>query len=297
MNKNSKQVEKFLAQYTFKSQIDFEMISSFCLQKLELKIKAPKVLDAINGLDAATFSSWYSKGFAQGDIVRWGDNLAVLHSSSLTGCTISYYINANKELTKSDKISAKIGEIQHVSPEEYQILVHCLLENGLEVSRVCLLVTEKYIPSSNKLVKFWNDKVTGFGVVRDISPEGVVLMYCYITLAGEVHYSMHDTLGKIDDYQFEEMTLGYRRKLERELNKCGKSWNDHRKRIEPVDLRLKTGKNYFYITDLLKVVQTEDNGKATANYRYLCGNYFQSREEAQKCAEEWAEIRRDELAK
>lgn len=296
MSKNYQQVRNFLVGRAFKSQITYEMIAAFCSQHLNLTLNTPRTFDKTDGIDTETFLEWYANGFAQGDIIKWGDKLAVLGNSSPSAACICCYLESDGTIVKDVSIKISISDIKHTTEDERLTMSRQLLKEGLEIDLQYLTISKKRMPRSGEQVKFSDGITTGYGVLRNIEKDGTVVMYCYFTTAGKLDYSMHGKLGRVEFLQFEPMTIGYRRRLEKELNKHGKSWNEKRCRIEPTNYKLKLGKFYWYVTDLLRVVRAVDNGKATANLRYLSGNYFHSLKEAVECQTAWSETLRDKLA-
>lgn len=67
MTKTPLQLQSFLANNSYKTDADWQMISAFCKDKAEFFINA--TIDPENGMTASQFLEWYEHGFGPGDIV------------------------------------------------------------------------------------------------------------------------------------------------------------------------------------------------------------------------------------
>lgn len=80
------------------------------------------------------------------------------------------------------------------------------------------------------------------------------------------------------------------------LAEAGKRWNPDTKQIENVRWRAKKGEVYFNLVVGKAVVDQTDMRMACDNSRYEDGNYFKTREAAEKAAEQIREIFRNSKA-
>lgn len=98
-------------------------------------------------------------------------------------------------------------------------------------------------------------------------------------------------------FQFNPMTVVAARRLNRELERFGKVWNDKLHRIEPLEPKVAKGEKYWYISDKMTVVTDREKGTPTSHFRYIAGNYFKSQDEALEYLGRFQELLRDRLAK
>lgn len=75
-----------------------------------------------------------------------------------------------------------------------------------------------------------------------------------------------------------------------QLAKVNKKWNPETKAIEDVRWRAKKGEVYFHLIGYEVVVDQKEMGLPCDNKRYKTGNYFKTREAAEKVAEQIREI-------
>lgn len=296
MSKLDYQVEKFLTQYTFKSEIDWKAISSFCKVELNLNFeKTPKISQ--DGLNSSSFFSWYENGFGSGDIAWHNGKLIMVGACDLVTVKIEATLDGDKiDITRS---STEISELSKASDDDIALFNRILMINELQYSEGNQLVVERYIPHTNERVNFKKPGVRGIGVIRSVSKEeNRFELYCYhIYQTNETGYSMHEEIGPLSEYIFDIMTIPERRRLENRLNRLGKSWKDKLHRIEPVNAKAEIGKKYWYITDKMKMTSAIEEGKPTSNMRYFGGNYFLTQEDCLKNLGQINEMLRDFLAR
>ena len=293
--KTELQLQHFLSSQTFKSEADWEMISIFAKQRKCFLTLSPNFSD--NGLDIATFTDWFNNGFGSGDVVLNGDEVVILGCCGLDKAVIV----AKKTAEGFDclKLSVDTSSLSKVSENCSKEVYKQLSLQGLQFDRNNQIVIEKYIPSINERVEFYNDSVRGLGVVREFRPDdNFVELYCYfIYNTGQVGYSMHEKgICTVHEFNFLPMTIGSKRRMNRELEKHGKVWYDKLHRIEPLVPKSPKGAKYYYINDKMKVVTETEKETPTSQFRYIAGNYFKNHDEASKYMGIFAEMLRDRLA-
>lgn len=297
--KTKKQIEHFLKQKKYKSEIDFEGISSYCKNKYGIKLSTPSSYPSSpDALDYATFANWYDNGFGAGDAVKWEDNIGLVQDGDTNKAKICLKIDRNGPIFDSFIVPVEI--LSQADESALKRINEVLNENGKEFGNPFFVITEKYIPGPNSLVCFHNHKTDeeGYGVVRIIKQSGEIIMYCYVIKGKDVKYSMNEYLGMSNDFSFTPFKAAdYQRKaLDVELAKVGKTWNHFLKRVEPIDMKVPKGERYWYITDKMQVVAAIEKETVLSNKRYLVGNYFKQQEDAIRILEEMNEILRNFLA-
>lgn len=81
-----------------------------------------------------------------------------------------------------------------------------------------------------------------------------------------------------------------------QLAKVNKKWNPEMKAIEDVRWRAKKGEVYFHLIRYEVVVDQKEMGLPCDNKRYKTGNYYKTREAAEKAVEQIREIFRNSKA-
>lgn len=300
--KTKKQVEHFLKYAKYKSEMDYTGISLYCKEKYGIKLPVPSSYPQEETSFAySQFADWLENGYGAGDVVKWEENIGLVQSSTCTSVKICLQIDRNGATIASSIIPVQF--ITRAEENASERISRVLEDKGLEFGNPFFVITNKFIPPAGSLVCFKNNKTKkeGFGVVRNIDNAGNVIMYCYVLKNDAeriVRYNMHEELGVVSDFSFRSFKpTDYERKLlENELGKYGKTWNHYLKRIEPVDMKVKLGERYWYITDKMTVTAAVEKGTVTSNKRYLAANYFKDQADAVRMLSETMELRRDFLA-
>lgn len=304
--KTKKQIEHFLANRKYKSEIDFDGILCYCRDKLKCKFKLhrptryyPEPTEDITPLDYATFAKWLDSGFGAGDVVEWGENIGLVQGGDGKSLKICLKIDRNGPNFNPFMLDV---ECTHKAPEgSVERIYETLRENNKEFGNPFFDVTKKYTPIPNEIVAFHNHKTgeDGVGVVRVVEKSGRVMMYCLYIKNQAVRYSMNEELGVVGDFSFQSVSAAdYSRKLlNTSLAKVGKIWNHHLKRIEPLNMKVEKGEKYYFINAAKRTVECEfEMGKLTSHKKYLAGNYFRNQKDAMRILEAENELRRKFLA-
>lgn len=303
--KTKRQVIDFFKSNHFATAEDCEMVSLFCQNNCGLTPKDFPTVTTPGSINSQTFIEWYRSGFGIGDIVfeeETGSYYVVSNSS--TTCIQSCAILSNlcktgkKWKPKNDELDATT--LSSVSEIENKAMTISLAEQGYEFDYEKKTLRKKYIPEINERVEFSRDNYIGLGVVRSINPvENSIEFFCYFIYSDKkIGYSMHESgVCDVMSFQFNPMTVVAARRLNRELEKYGKVWNDKLHRIEPIDPKVAKGEKYWYISDKMTVVTDREKGTPTSHFRYIAGNYFKSYDEALEYLGKFHELLRDRLAK
>lgn len=289
------QIQHFLNSQMFKSEADWEVIDIFAKrQKYSLQI-SPKYSD--DGVDIATFTTWFNSGFASGDVAVLDGSFIILGHCTLTDAKIE--ATWNGVIFDFTRLSTTLTKITKASDDDAANVLKKLSEEDRQFDRRVQLITQKYIPSINERVEFYNDEIRGLGVVREIRPnDNYIEFYCYyIYNTGEIGYSMHETgVCTVHEFNFMAMTISSQRRMNRELERFGKIWYDKLHRIEPLKVKVAKGQKYYYINDKMKMVTETEKDTPTSQMRYIAGNYFASVDECTTYLGKFAELLRDRLA-
>lgn len=303
--KTKRQVIDFFKSNHFATAEDCEMVSLFCQNNCGLTPKDFPTVTTPGSINSQTFIEWYRSGFGIGDIVfeeETGGYYVVSNSS--TTCIQSCAILSNlcktgkKWKPKNDELDATT--LSNVSEIENKAMTISLAEQGYEFDYEKKTLRKKYIPEINERVEFSRGNYIGLGVVRSINPiENSIEFFCYFIYSDKkIGYSMHESgVCDVMSFQFNPMTVVAARRLNRELEKYGKVWNDKLHRVEPIDPKVAKGEKYWYISDKMTVLTDREKGTPTSHFRYIAGNYFKSYDEALEYLGKFHELLRDRLAK
>lgn len=303
--KTKRQVIDFFKSNHFASSEDCEMVSLFCQNNCGLTPKDFPTFTEPGTVNSQTFIDWYRDGFGIGDMVldKETGSYHVVNSSSISpvsSCAILSNLEKTGKKWKPKSEEFDPAALSSISDIDNKAMTIMLAEQGYEFDYEKKSLREKYLPEINERVEFSRGSYVGLGVVRSINPiENSIEFYCYFVYNDKkIGYSMHE-VGVCDvmSFQFNPMTVVAARRLNRELEKFGKVWNDKLHRIEPVDPKVAKGEKYWYISDKMKVVGDREKDTPTSHFRYIAGNYFKSYDEALEYLGQFQEILRDRLAK
>lgn len=303
--KTKRQVIDFFKSNHFATAEDCEMVSLFCQNNCGLTPKDYPTFTEPGAINSQTFIEWYRNGFGIGDIVldEATGSYHVVNSSSISpvsSCAILSNLEKTGKKWKPEGIELDSTTLSSISEIDNKAMTIMLAEQGYEFDYEKKTLRKKYLPEINERVEFCRGNYVGLGVVRSINPvENSIEFFCYFIYSNKkIGYSMHESgLCDVMSFQFNPMTIVAARRLNRELEKLGKVWNDKLHRIEPVKLEVDKGEKYWYISDKMKIVTDREKGTPTSHFRYIAGNYFQSYEEALEYLGKFNEILRDRLAK
>ena len=306
MQKTDLQIQSFLESNAYKSQTDWDMISAFCKDKAEISMNIE--FDPNNGITASDFIEWYEHGFGAGDILKADGQIAIVGKTNFKTATIIGTLSDDKIIPTD--IQTPTAGLEMASEDEIRLFRAIMLRDRQQYSWVDYAIVEKYIPQINERILFHGCGIKGIGVVRAIDVvSGEVELYCYyIYETQQCGYTMHEKgVCNLQDFDFESLeTGGWRvtnannlacqRRLNRELARYGKTWNQARHRVEPVKMQAARGKKYWYISDNFVLKQDIEKIKGTSRHRALAGNYFTDRMRGLEVLGEINEILRNYLA-
>lgn len=284
------------------------MIASYCRDKGKKNIRYNAVIDPSEGITASDFLDWAENGFGAGEIVLMDDEPAIIGMTHFKAPTIVAKLSDDKILIQASKIPR--NRLKRANLDIVDGFMSKLFANGLQFNWKMLKLTQRYIPSHNEKIIFHGKNIKGLGIVRSInSITGVVSLYCYYTYeTRQCGYSMNETgIVNLKDFIFEPMMNDDFRiteldgrscyhRLQTELGKLGKVWNDRLLRIEPKNLQVPIGEKYWYISDKMSLVQDVEKGRQTSRDRANAGNYFWTRKEAEEILLAWIDELRGRLA-
>lgn len=307
MAKSESQIRNFLMGSCFYSRTDWNMIASFCKDKADLDFIVE--FNPENGIKASDFAQWYEDGFGCGDIVEFDGKIGIIGKSDLNAPTIVANLSDDKILISPLQIaSERIKMAKNANIDKFNKL---MMQERLRFDHKSGSICPRYVPSPDDRVVFEGCGKRGLGVIRDIDhTSGSITLYCYfIYTTNECGYSMHEEgICNLNDYVFEPMNedddrltsangRACQRRLNTELERYGKRWNQNRHRIEPLEMQVEPGKRYWYINDKMVIVQAYEKNNYLGRERALGGNYFKTAADAAEAREKINDVIRDILAR
>ena len=148
---------------------------------------------------------------------------------------------------------------------------------------------KKWDPKDGDIVAFG---VNGIGIFKEFLSIGIG-MNNYITLSGD----SISNAGGWTTSNLRPATEEEKRRLFDALAREGKRWNAETKRVEDLPRwRAKLGDFYFYVNETMGVDIHAETDDGMDNSFYTSGNYFKTREAAEKVAEQVRRIFKESKA-
>lgn len=311
MNKEFIQVLDYITCTPFKTQEDLRRAVALWRSDYPMAKVPSADINPEQGITIPEFINWYDNQCGLGDVGEAGGMLCLVGKVRKDTAEIIARLTDDGISRANETIP--VEHIRKAGEESRRIMGTELLGAGLQIDLNTCTLGKRFIPSPLDMVAFASVETSGVGVVRNIdSDTGRVDFFCYHTDNPDTTgYSMDERgVASISSFIFEKLGNGggkrvmagnaayMRQKLNAELSKHGKVWNDRLHRIEPAKgARAKEGERYYYFNDKLEILDERENGKLACNSRFRAGNYFTSQEEALEYVGMIAEMLRDRLAK
>ena len=306
MAKTNLQIQSFLAANSYRTKTDWDMISAFCKDKAEFSVNIE--YDSKDGITASDFIYWYEYGFGAGDIAKVDNSIVIVGRIDFKAATIVGIVSGEEISTKAHEVATECLKMASMDEIEYCQMI--IFKNRCQFCWKTLSLIDKHIPRNDDRVIFHGKGIKGLGVVRDVNEiTGEVELYCYyIYTTNQCGFTMHEKgICNLQDFIFEPMDNGdlkhssmngrsCQRRLNNELKKYGKTWNQSRHRIEPLILKVEIGKHYWYINDKMRLMSSVERGGKLSHDRALAGNYFFSAKIGLTVLEKMIEVGQEYLA-
>ena len=218
-------------------------------------------------------------------------------------CGVFGKINSQmKEVLKSNaSIREKIEEmakesIKELEKDDSNICDKMIQEYG---EAICGKKEQKYEPKDGDFIfvesrlKPYVTKYSYIGIFHDIIKNDgfstILLMYASLKDEGRLVCG-NSIEPYINAEYIRPATEAEKKLLIDKLTEVGKRWNPNTKQIEDVRWRATRNERYYYVDGVDYVAFENDFRQAHDNERYYEGNYFKTREAAEKVAEQIGEI-------
>lgn len=119
------------------------------------------------------------------------------------------------------------------------------------------------------------------GAFKEIDRKGNLVLYCLMEENGTLRHSLHEEIGVTENWQITPIGTSARSRFVNALHREGIVWNGRLKRLEPLEIRINRGGNYYYLNDVLEICECRDSSRPSDRKRLECGNYFKERKDAE----------------
>lgn len=298
--KNKQQIVAFLKATKAREIKDELAIESFLARKgIYVKFdESKKRGHASCSISFEDFEKWFDRELpGKGDVVVIGDTIGIVQELGIHSIILGVSLSGDGKLAVSAVEIPDTG-FRKADGTEMIRLQQELNRKKLYWNKHNNKLVESIEPVNNLQLRVsrLGEKIA-VGVFREINDEGEIVMYCMKENDKPVQYSLYETVGKASDYQLEHVNIQERAMLAGELEKAGKVWNGHAKRIEPVSLQVEKGHVYYFIDDFWNIIAVPDNYRPRDRKKLRCGNYYGNREDAEKLLGLMIEERNRQLAK
>ena len=176
------------------------------------------------------------------------------------------------QLPKGKKVT-----MTNVDFENGVMTVNVELENRKE---------QKYEPKEGDFVCYYGESGSkNVAIFKEKLSRGSRI-YCVYNTCGKYHFCTNI----IDECIMRPATEEEKKLLIDKLAEDGKKWNPERKRIEDVRWRASYGGRYYFVDKFIEASPHNDCQFGDNDFDYKVGNYFKTREAAEKVAGQIREI-------
>lgn len=297
--KNKQQIVAYL-KATKPGEIKDELaIESFLARKgIYVKFdKSKKTGNTTHTISFEDFEKWFEQELPEkGDVIVIGGAIGIAQGLGISSIILGVSLTEKDALIISETEIPNSTSFRKANKSEMVKLQRELNKKELYWNKFNNKLTESIHPANNLQLRIsLLGERLAIGVLREINEKGEIIMYCMKENDKPVRDSLYEVVGKVSDYQLEPINNQERKMLADELEKAGKIWNGHAKRIEPVNFRVEKGEIYYYIDDFWDIVAAPDNYRPKDKKRMRCGNYFSNRDAAEKILALMTEERNQQL--
>ena len=291
MKKTSLQIQDFLKVQPIRSDQDHKRILGVCQGDGSVQPAQSFLIDPEAGITVLEFIDWVDNRFGAGDICNMGSQTVIVGKSDYR-CSRIVGKLAGEEVIKVDE-KVPQNELTEATDRQKYDFYCALLSQQLQFSLKEMKLVERYVPQPGDRVIFTSPGKKGLGVIKEIhfDTDEVDYFCYYINETGEVGYSMDcRAVTNLSDVLFEPMNnssqrqtkgngIYLQRKLNKELARFGKVWNEKLHRIEPLEAMVPVGEKYWYLNDKMELIADTERGGIVSKRRYYAANYFKTMEE------------------
>lgn len=286
MEINKKQIEEFVNGVQPEDEMNKMAILGYCNTVLGVRVTFREDNADLPKVSLAQFKEYIHEGmYRRGDIVfdSAHGGTGIVRSTNLRTLSLVAYVDRDGKFHE-ETVEVERAGCRTATLEEMFRIQRRLHRAGLGWDkRRCVLFRQEYIPRENQQVRLnVLGRKMGLGVFKEIDKNGRIVMYCVKMEGEDARYSLHEVVGKAEDYQINLISTYERNIFTEELKQAGVSWNGHLKQIKAINHRVGKGETYYYLNDVFEIIPTTDNYKAHDTKRLTVGNYFISPEKADR---------------
>ena len=286
MDMNKRQIEEFINTVQPENELNELAITYYCRTFLGVRAVFKKDNADLPKINLEQFKQYVHEGiFHSGDVVfdETQGGMGIVHSANFKTLSLVAYVDKDGAFSEMP-VEAERVNCRIATKEEMFEIQRRLYKAGLGWNkRKCTLFKQKYIPQENQQVRLSAlGKKMGLGVFKEIDADGRIIMYCVKMEDEDARYSLHDVVGKAEDYQIDLISTYERNIFTEQLKQAGVIWNGHLKQIKLINHRVDKGETYYYLDDIFEIVPATDKYTARDTKRLVAGNYFTSPDKADR---------------
>lgn len=286
MDMNKRQIEEFINTVQPENELNELAIAYYCRSFLGVRAVFKKDNADLPKITLEQFKQYVHEGvFHSGDVVfdEAQGGMGIVHSANFKTLSLVAYVDKDGTFSEMP-VEAERANCRAATKEEMFEIQRQLYKAGLRWNkRKCTLSRQQYIPQENQQVRLSVlGKKMGLGVFKKIDADSRIVMYCVKMEDEDARYSLHDVVGKVEDYQIDLISTYERNIFTEQLKQAGVVWNGHLKQIKLINHRVDKGETYYYLDDIFKIASTTDKYTARDTKRLVAGNYFTTPDKADR---------------
>lgn len=286
MEINKRQIEEFVNGVQPEDEMNGMAILGYCNTILGINVAFREDCTGLPKINLMQFKQYiHGDIFQRGDVVCTGEQggTGIVHSVNFNVLSLIAYVDKDGRLHE-EPVEVERKGCRMATQEEMLTIQRMLYKAGLGWDkRKCVLFEQQYVPRENQQVRLnLLGRKMGLGVFKEIDGDGRIVMYCVKMEGEDARYSLHEVVGKVEDYQINLISTYERNIFTEELKQAGVSWNGHLKQIKAINHRVGKGETYYYLDDVFEVASTTDKYKTRDTKRLMAGNYFTSLDKANR---------------
>lgn len=300
MNKSREHIKQFLSFYRPASDQDDDLIGIY-YNKRKIKVISDAEDPDSKNTDTITFRQFehwlYTKMPSPGNVIKFEETgcIGIVTKERWDSFIVGAFLCPDGTMT--------FGEFSY-SDEAYVLATdiertlfqQALSVNGCSWSYISGKLEQRMTPTSPQFIRlmFLGEQV-GVGVFKEILPDGTLEMFCVKMGKEGIQFEGMINLGDADYYSFAKTYDEHRALIQSELAAHGYIWNARCQRIEKNNARAKLGKNYYSISNILKIKPYTEKNTTYDQDRFNKGNYFLSRAVAERARDRILNICKEEM--
>ena len=273
MEKSPHQIARYLLHCRF-SDNDWRLVLDFCS-----KNRLPKPSKSPKPRSKSTFNQfiqWIENGLGSGDVAKYEGSTVLVSTFTPDYARIAALMLRSGKIELCEKQVAP-ELLQKVKDTEARSFQYTMRQSGLGFDVRSGIAYKLKEVGVGHFVSYEAGGTEGVGVVMSVTQDKLTLFFAIEnnTLLHNVEYLRTNVVYSLAGGDLRASALVF-------LKDKGFLWDARRKSLVSVLPKSDNGGYYYYITDHFGIGRAVENGKTDAKLRYNNGNYFLTREEAEK---------------